>query len=313
MTRRIVIVGAGMAGIACARRLADAGLSPIVLDKGRGIGGRLATRRAEGGQFDHGAQYVTTGGVGFAAVLDDLRARGVVAEWDDGSGRAHLVGLPGMSGLARALAAGLDIRQQAQVTGLRQTAEGWTVQMGDKVLVADLVVITAPAPQVATLLGPDHAFAGLLKDVAIAPCLTLMALLTGAPRPFVTRKDADDPLTWIADDSTKPGRPQGASRAWVAQAGAAFSAEHLEQDRDAIAALMLPLLCDRLGASPSQVTHAVAHRWRYARVTLPLGQPFLRSGDGTLYAGGDWCLGARVEAAWTSGDATAADILAQRG
>lgn len=183
MTRRIVIVGAGMAGIACARRLADAGLSPIVLDKGRGIGGRLATRRAEGGQFDHGAQYVTTGGVGFAAVLDDLRARGVVAEWDDGSGRAHLVGLPGMSGLARALAAGLDIRQQAQVTGLRQTAEGWTVQMGDKVLVADLVVITAPAPQVATLLGPDHAFAGLLKDVAIAPCLTLMALLTGAPAP----------------------------------------------------------------------------------------------------------------------------------
>ena len=54
-----VIIGSGSAGLACARTLAAAGLGPVVLDKGRGIGGRLATRRVGAMQFDHGAQYVT--------------------------------------------------------------------------------------------------------------------------------------------------------------------------------------------------------------------------------------------------------------
>ena len=69
---RIAIIGAGMAGLACARMLAVAGMMPVILDKGRGIGGRLATRRApEGRQFDHGAQYVTAKDPGFAALLTD--------------------------------------------------------------------------------------------------------------------------------------------------------------------------------------------------------------------------------------------------
>ena len=72
---------------------------------------------------------------------------------------------------------------------------------------------------------------------------------------------------------------------------------------------MLPMLCDRLGADQSAVLHAVAHRWRYAKTTVPLGQSFLRDDDGTLYLGGDWCLGARVEAAWSSGAAIAEDPL----
>ena len=74
---------------------------------------------------------------------------------------------------------------------------------------------------------------------------------------------------------------------------------------------MLPLLCDRLGVTPDRVTHAAAHRWRYARVTRALSQPFVRSADGTLYLGGDWCIGPRIEAAWDSGTAIAEAILAE--
>ncbi len=97
----------------------------------------------------------------------------------------------------------------------------------------------------------------------------------------------------------------------MAQAGEAFSTAHLDKTPEEIAALMLPLLCDRLGVAPTHVTHAAAHRWRYARVTQALGQPFLLSADGSLFLGGDWCIGPRVEAAWTSGTAIADDLLAQ--
>lgn len=305
----VVVIGAGIAGLACARRLAAAGVQPVVLDKGRGIGGRVATRRAEGLQFDHGAQYVTAHGEGFAAVLRDLAATGAVAPWQDGTGRSHTVGTPGMSALAKALGAGLDIRQNAQVLGVAKVDGGWRLSLGDTGLSTRHVVITVPAPQVPALLGAAHPLVPLLAGVGIAPCLTLMAGVRG-PAPFVTRSDPDDPLAWIAQDSTKPGRPAGDAVAWVAQAGTAFSTAHLEKDPAEIAALMLPLLVDRLGARLDQVTHAAAHRWRYARVTAPLGQPFLRGADARLYLGGDWCLGPRVEAAWTSGTAIAEDILA---
>lgn len=53
---------------------------------------------------------------------------------------------------------------------------------------------------------------------------------------------------------------------------------------------------------------AIRHMWRYAFVSCPLGQPFLMSENETLFAGGDWCLGARAEDAWPSGLAIAQKI-----
>ena len=303
----VIIIGAGMAGLACARKLADAGITPVVLDKGRGIGGRVATRRVGDLQFDHGAQFARAHGAGFATVLAALQTAGSVAKWGDGTGRHHSVGVPGMSGIPKALGVGLDIRLNTQVARLEPEADGWRLHLAETTLRAARVVVTVPAPQVSGLLGADHPLVAALDAVRIASCLTLMAAVT-APAPFITRKDADDPLSWIAQDSTKPGRPQGQTL-WVAQAGEAFSLAHLGDDPTTLTARMLPMLCDRIGASAAEVTHAASHRWRYARVTQPLGQPFLRNDDGTLHLGGDWCLGARVEAAWDSGTAIADDLL----
>jgi predicted NAD/FAD-dependent oxidoreductase len=305
----VAIIGAGIAGLACARRLAAAGLAPVLFDKGRGPGGRVATRRAEGFQFDHGAQYVTAHGAGFAAVLSDLAATGAAGVWDDGSGRGHIVGTPGMSAIAGALGAGLRVHQDAHVTALTPAEGGWTLRIGDRDHPAARVVVTVPAPQVAALLGPAHPLVAALAPVRMDPCLTLMAA-TRAPAPVLSRRDPEDALAWIAQDGSKPGRPGGVVT-WVAQAGPAFSAAHLERPPEDIAALMLPLLCDRLGLAADRMDFAAAHRWRYARVSRPLGAPFLRSPDATLYLGGDWCLGPRVEAAWTSGTALADDLLAR--
>ena len=304
----IVVIGSGMAGLACARRLADAGHAAVVLDKGRGIGGRVATRRVGNVQFDHGAQYVNAHGAGFEAVLRSLGERGAVAGWQDSTGRTHSVGAPGMSTIPMALGIGLDIRQQVQVARLVQDGAGWALHLDAGTMRAPRVVVTVPAPQVADLLGADHPLVAALAPVQFAPCLALMAAVAGVA-PFVTRQDADDPLAWISQDSTKPGRPQGPDNMWVAQAGEAFSRSHLELTPTQMVTRMLPMLCDRLGVNADGVTHAAAHRWRHARVTQALGQPFLRNPDATLYLGGDWCIGPRVEAAWTSGTAMADDIL----
>ena len=311
MKTEITIIGAGMAGLACARCLVAAGYTPLMLDKGRGIGGRIATRRvtlAEGNiSFDHGAQYLTARDPGFAADLHDLGP--ACARWDGGAVVYYLVGVPGMSSLLRAMAAGLDVQSDRQVTALSAMPGGWKLDLGSTYIETCLLVMTVPAPQAAELVGVGHALHRRIASVVMAPRLTLMAAFPKcSSRPFLSRSSDDHPLAWIAQDCSKPGRA-GSLTTWVAQASAEWSEQHLEDTPDVIAARMLPMLAEVIGVAPQLALYAAAHRWRYARTIAPLGEPFLVSDDGTLHIGGDWCLGARVEAAWSSGTAIADAII----
>lgn len=306
--RDIVIVGAGMAGLTAARALADAGHQAIVLDKGRGPGGRLATRLTrEGPRFDHGAQYVTARSKMFRAFLDDARRAGHADIWERFEGRDRWVGVPGMSGLAAQMSQGLDVRCGIEVRALERRADGWKVDTGEGALTANRLVLTVPPVQASRLLG-DHPLAGRLDAVEMAPCLTLMAAFApGGPVPFVRRDDPDGDLAFIAHDGGKPRRDGGAT--WVAHAGIEWSGRHLEADKVEIARLMLPMLAAAIGREAGEAVLTRGHRWRYARTLSPLGSPFLADGNG-LWIGGDWCLGARVEAAWESGRAIADAVVA---
>lgn len=307
-----IIIGAGMTGISCARMLAAAGHGVLVVDKGRQIGGRMATRRIaiDSGKvcFDHGAQSFTVRGLGFATMLAGLQ--GTVADWGDGTGRVRHVGRPGMSSLPHTMATDVQVHQDTEVTALDRTEDGWRVMTGAGPITAARVVLTVPAPQVQTLIGPDHPLTVLLAEVVMSPCLALMAAFPhDAPTPFISRTFHVGPLWRITRDSSKPGRCSAATT-WVAQASPHWSAAHLEEDKTTVVERLLPLLCDAIGTTPQNAVYTAAHRWRFASVTMPLGRPFLRDGTNTLYLGGDWCLGARVEAAWESGTAIARDILA---
>lgn len=315
MKMRVAIVGAGITGLACARELAAAGLDPVVFDKGRGVGGRLATRRAEGGlQFDHGASHMSATGTPFAALLAEAEAAGTLARLTPGAGTSDaqpcFVGLPGMSGFARYLARGLDVRVGATVGAVERVDAGWRVTAGEHSETFDRVVLALPAPQIIRLLGATHPLSQELSGVQMSPCLTLMAAFAGQGhvRDEEFSQTAGD-LGSVTLENSKPGR-QGSPQLWVAHANADFSNRHLERELPDLAQVMLPLLCDHLGRKPSEALHAVAHRWRYARVSQPLGLPFLSDRAGELYLGGDWCLGNTAEAGWTSGRAVAAGLLA---
>jgi renalase len=305
----VIIIGAGITGLSCARRLADAGLNVIVIDKGRGIGGRVATRRAGDHRFDHGAPHLSTKEGGFSTVLQNLCDSSHAAPWIDNTGKAWSVGTPGMSAIPKGMAVGLDVQLETQVREVVPNGLDWCVNCDDRQLDARHVVITVPAPQVAGLLGAQHPLVAQIADVEMSPSLTLMAAVSG-DAPTVRLGEPNDPLALITHDSIKPGRPQNGDSAWVVQAGLAFSYAHLEDDLPDIAARMLPLFCNRLNITPDRVTHAVAHRWRYSRVAKPLDQPFARTPEATLYLGGDWCVGPQIEDAWTSGTAIASDLLA---
>ncbi|MEM6637182.1 MAG: FAD-dependent oxidoreductase [Pseudomonadota bacterium] len=304
---RIAVIGSGITGLSCASALAAAGLSPVVLDKGRGVGGRAATRRLANGQrFDHGAGSVIARGPSLRAALSDATSAGAAHPINDDPNHRAFVGTPGMSSIPKHIGRGLEIKQGIQVTALHEIAGSWHVQAQDYQAKFDRVVLTVPAPQVAPILGDGHPLSASAKDIAFDPCLTLMAVLAGGPQTDAAPVD-QGPLERISCESAKPGRPAG--DCWVVQADAEFSRAHLETSLEDIPALLLPHLLKHTGHAPDEVHAAIGHRWRYAHATRPLGTAYLGDARQGIFIGGDWCLGREVEHAWDSGRAIAEAIL----
>ena len=308
----VLVIGAGMTGISCARQLHAAGLDVVVLDKGRGIGGRMATRRADiNGQtirFDHGAQYVTARDAGFQQALNEISDSAVL--WADAGKPGAYAGVPGMSSIPKALAEGLTIHQSERVGKLELQGDCWLATTEGKSWKAKHVVMTVPFPQVAPIIGEDHPLSAKLTELEFAPCMTLMA----AFKPHVeldkaTRLNPASDLSWIAYNSGKPGR-EDAIDAWLAQASVEWSAVRVNQDKAKSEQEMQVLLCEALSLDPADMLHSAFHSWLYARIVNPLGVPYLVDETQSLYLGGDWCLGARVESAWQSGTAIAQALTA---
>ena len=308
----VLVIGAGMTGVSCARQLQAAGLDVVVLDKGRGIGGRMATRRADiNGQtirFDHGAQYVTARDAGFQQALNEINESAVL--WADAGKPGAYAGVPGMSSIPKALAEGLTIHQSERVEHLELQGDYWLATTEDKSWKAKRVVMTVPFPQVAPIIGEDHPLSAKLTRLEFAPCMTLMAAFKPqAEIDKATRLNEASDLSWIAYNSGKPGR-EDAVDAWLAQASVEWSAARVNQDKAKSEQEMQVLLCEALSLDSADMLHSAFHSWLYARIVNPLGVPYLVDETQSLYLGGDWCLGARVESAWQSGTAIAQVLTA---
>ena len=108
---KIVVVGAGISGSVCAWRLARDGHEVTLVEKGRGVGGRMATRRMEGARIDHGAQFFTVRDPRMKELLSLWENEEAVVPWYDHiPGRSDVPtgqryrGTEGMTSLAKVLA-----------------------------------------------------------------------------------------------------------------------------------------------------------------------------------------------------------------
>lgn len=311
MSWDVAVVGAGVAGLACARRLQAAGLRVVVFDKGRGPGGRLAARRFATplgeARADHGAQYLTAREPEFQAVLAALAVEGFAARWEarfsPAAQEARWVGAPGMNGIVRGLARDLEVRFGVEVGRVDGAPGAWTVwdRHGASLCEASAWVCAAPAEQASRLL---HSSAPMLAQEAAgahsAPCWAVLAVFDAAVDPgFDACAGGGGPLAWLARNGSKPGRV--GPEVWVAHAGPEWSAAHLEEAPEAVAAALRPTVLERLGGAAPVVL--LAHRWRYAQVQRAAGDAFSWDPGRGVGACGDWRLGPRIELAWKSGDA----------
>jgi predicted NAD/FAD-dependent oxidoreductase len=329
---KIAIIGAGMAGLSCASALATKGHNPVLFDKGRGPGGRMATRRAEvNGEtlhFDHGAQFFCPATDSFAKICAEWSEAGVVEAWPEAegaAGEAAMVGVPGMNGVIRHMAAGFDVHWGERALSCKHHEGAWHIDLGEAEHVCEALVLAIPAEQAAELMdGVAPEFASQAASIRSDPSWTVMAgFAEGLAGDDVFRGQKS--VAWAARNSAKPQRVSKAD-CWVIQATANWSKEHLELSADEALPLLLEAFFAETGRSRVAPVHAAAHRWRYAfphadgssasPEAIAPDAISLWEGERQLGLAGDWLAtaqyGPKVEAAWLSGQKCAAMLLDAR-
>ena len=321
-----IIVGAGISGLLAARELDEAGWHVTVLDKGRGVGGRMATRRMGSAGFDHGAQFFTVRDDRFGCLVNGWLSAGAAAEWSrgfaDAEGNANPDGHPryrgseGMTSIPKHLAGGLDVRTGERAVRVDRDGDGWTLACESGLSASGgALLLTAPVPQSLALAesgnyGLPEDARGQLENISYDPCLAVMALLDGAspvPEPGGVQIK-DEPLDWIGDNATKgiSDRP-----ALTIHAGPQWSREHYGEGEADVTRALLRLAGERLGADlAATVVETALARWRYSWVTSSHEEPCLvASDDPPLVFCGDGFGRPKVEGAALSGLAAADRML----
>lgn len=309
----VLIVGAGLSGLAAARALRDHGVSTIVLDKGRGVGGRMATRRLSDGTIaDHGAQFFTARDPRFFALVEQWLRAGEASEWSRGfeepfDGHPRYRGVRSMNALAKQLATGLDVRLQTRVQRVHRRAHGFEVECegeGGALLRSAQVLLTAPVPQSLELY-PEGAN-DVLRAIDYERCLAVMVRLARPSRlraPGVKRFSSG-PLAWIADNQKKG---ISAAPCLTIHAGAEFSLRHWDEDRRTVGHELLRLAGEWIDGA---VLDFEVHGWRYATPLTVLPERCVTlSREPLALLAGDACGGPRVEGAVLSGWAAAETFL----
>ena len=336
-SKHFAVIGAGMAGTACARTLLQAGHRVTMFEKSAGLGGRMATRQSAFGSFDHGAQYFTVRDPRFALALQN--ATKICRPWSantvrvlDELGRVTAAGLPareshwvpspGMNALvqhwAHPLAQQDMVERETKVTRMERDAlhrHQWQLHTespdGAQHVFSgfDGVLLAIPAAQAQALLHSSAqatAWVKQISQVKVAPCWTLMLAFPQAMQPGMSSlgpqwnaaRSTHHRIAWLARESSKPGRQ--AIERWTVQASAAWSQEHLNDDAPRVQAKLIKAFSEVTGirAEPS---HVDTQRWMYAQTLTPLGKTHLWDAKKGLGVCGDWCLGHRVENAFISG------------
>jgi predicted NAD/FAD-dependent oxidoreductase len=316
-TTDVLVIGAGMAGLMAASELQRAGRRVLVLDKGRGVGGRLASRRIDGAMFDHGAQFITARDQRFATVLERGRQNGAVEEWCRGfaggaDGHPRWRGRPAMSAVAKDLALGHDLHLEMPVVALRSTGDCWRAETTTgRTFTAGAVVLTPPVPQSLAMLDAGGIVLApemrtRLAAIEYERCLAVMAVLDGPSRipPPGGFAPAEGPIAWIADNQLKG---ISAEPAVTIHATHAFSLEHWERDRQESGRALLDAAAEWLGAG---IRTFQVHGWRYSKPMRVDEEPcVLLSQSPPLVLAGDAFAGPRVEGAALSGWAAAQAVL----
>jgi renalase len=321
----VIVIGAGIAGISCARVLADAGLPVRVLDRAGQPGGRMASEQHAGRPVDTGASYFTVSDDRFGLLVQGWQRRGLARPWTGtfevyeprttrlNTGPLRWAAGAGLRTLVQDLAdtAGLSVeRAEVDRVGAELAGTGASGLRVDSRR-ASAVVLAMPDPQARAILHPALAAERAGLSAAFEPVLVLTA---GWPERVWRDFDGmfvngDERLSWIADDGSRRG--DGAP-VLVAHSTTSWAAGQPQPDLQPVvhqpgshqpehaAGSLLQALREVLDIDATPAWTQL-HRWPYAKPAAGRAVSFQLWPSRVGACGDGWSERPRVEAAFLSG------------
>ncbi len=319
MTKQVVIIGAGVAGLMAARTLMQQGNTVTILDKGSSVGGRMATRRIAQGQADTGAQFFTARTPEFQAQVEQWIQQDLVSiwgyGWSDGSvkrtfedGHPRYVAKQGMNALMKVLAQEVkDIHLDVEIKSIECTDGNlWRlVEQNGSTHAADMLLMTPPVPQSLALLNAgsialSEADSEILSHIEYGACLCGVFAIEGEvalPDPGAIQ-NFEKTVYWIADNKRK-----GVSNTTIltAHVEARYSRQHYDAPDAETLTMMKDALKPYLGLD-AKIVEEQLKKWRYSvPVTTHHEDYYQLEGQPVFFAGDAFGGRGRVEGAYLSG------------
>jgi renalase len=313
----VVVVGAGLAGLVCAQALQQRGYRVVVVEKSRGLGGRLATRRLPQGFADHGVRYLENQGDLSQQLIQVLLNQSVIHPWTTEENIQRYASPNGITAAAKVLANGLTIARGQRVQSVAfDRLWDLTLEPVDQPMpnvVAKSLVMAIPAPQAVTLLEPlaelPGEFLAKIRSLTFDPCMTAIATYADdlqLPSWKALTLTQDEAIAWVCFENSKSDH--ATHPVLTVQSSAAFAEQNFDaEDLQAIGRQLLDRVAPVIPQLPAPDILQV-HRWRYAFARNPLPETFLSADSLPLVCAGDWCGGRSIESALRSGLAAAAAI-----
>ncbi len=304
----VLIIGAGICGLNAATVLQKKGQTAALLEKSRGVGGRMATRRINDAVLDHGAQFFTARSEGFQQFVHSMMKESIVDVWchgfetEDRHPRYFCPG--GMTALPKHLANGLDIHFSQRAIQIEQVETYWRVYTDQgMVYQSSNLLITSPLPQSVELvdnsqLRIDETVMKPLRAIEYDPCIALLMTFdskTNIPPPGAIQVKGD-PIAFVADNVQKKTSPV---HSMTVHTSPQFSRANYTNDDQSIMSQLMGAIQHWLPGPPTEIQ---VKRWKFSQPQQVLNDRFavIHQSPNLLLAGDAFCE-ARVEGAWLSG------------
>jgi renalase len=297
---KTIIIGAGISGLSAARILIQKGHEVIVLDKGRGVGGRMATRIIDNAKADHGTQYFSAKTPEFQTFITEFQSKNITSEWHLAQREnVRHVGAKGMNTIPKSMASGMDVRVNEKVILIEKN----TVKTeSGNVYPFDNLIVTIPIPQVLDLFQNSNITFSekdkiVLDSIHYEPCIAVMAVLkeqTQIQSGGIILENQS--VAWIADNFQK-GITE--TPTITLHANAEYSEKHFDDDLKRVGEEMLSSVNQYV--KPENIVSFQTHRWRFSNATKRYAEPFYQIENQNIFLGGDGFGMGNVEGAFLSG------------
>ena len=319
---KIVVVGAGISGCVCAWRLANSGHEVVLVEKGRGVGGRMSTRRMEGARIDHGAQFFTVRDPRMKVLLSHWEQEKAVVPWydhipgrDDLPSGQRYRGRGGMTSPAKVLAKDFKVETSFFAQRIMREGEQWKLHENDglnRIITADHLVLTIPSVQLLDLFKrseyelEDDTMVRL-RSIRHSQCLAVLGIMDRPSKiqPPGTLTHPVPEIDWISDNQVK-----GISEtpACTIHASAEYSKKYWDAENSERIPRLLTVAEEHLAV---KITSWASHRWGFAKPEVTFGSSHWHSPVDRLSLAGDGFGGERIEKAAMSGWEAADSILSE--